>query len=375
MVLAHLIYMRKQLIVTILACVSFIGLAHAGDIKYVDASTLPLLGKAIDDRASQCRYSRLPDSLATQVERYRLYTLGTNSTGMAIRFRSASPTIAARWKSPWKFMLEIQAPIGTRGLDLYTLSDDGTTWQFINSAQPNVWEDKSETTIIGNMEPKMREYMMYLSLYDTVDSLFIGVEDGYTVEQPVVNLPNTEKPIMVYGTSIVQGPGASKPSMNYTNMLTRILNREVINLGFGGHGQLDIPVAKVIAAKKNLGMIILDFVPNCTPERIDTMMIPFFDTIRNAHPDVPVLFVEAPLHTRYVFDKQLGSDFDAKNECLRRKYQELKKRGEKNIYFLEGKKIFTPDSECTVDGLHFTDEAYRKYSNLLAKIIKKHSLK
>ncbi|MCH5215314.1 MAG: SGNH/GDSL hydrolase family protein [Muribaculaceae bacterium] len=367
--------MRKNIVTIILACVNLFNFAQASDIKYVDASSLPLLGKAIDDTASKCRYSRLPDSLSTQVERYRLYTLGTNSTGMAIRFRSASPKICAKWNSPWKFMLEIQSPVGTRGLDLYALNDDGKTWQFINSAQPNVWENKTETTIIANMEPKMREYIMYLSLYDTVDSLYIGVEEGYSVEPPAVDIPSTKRPIIVYGTSIVQGPGASKPSMNYTNMLTRRLNREVINLGFGGHGQLDLPVAKVIAAKKDPGMIILDFVPNCTPERIDTMMIPFFDIIRQAHPDVPVLIVEAPLHTRYVFDRQLGSDFDAKNECLRNKFLELKKRGEKSIYFLEGKKIFTPDSECTVDGLHFTDEAYRDYSNILYRIIKKYALK
>lgn len=365
--------MKCRYIAIFAAVTSFICGVTAGDFKYYSADNLPVLGKAIDDSASKYKYSRLPDSLETQVERHRLFTLGTNSTGMAVRFSSASPTIKARWKSPWKFMLEIQTPVGTRGMDLYMLSDDGKKWQFVNSAQPNVWSDHSDATIIGNMEPKMRDYMLYLSLYDTVDSLYIGVEDGYTVEQPIASIPSQEKPIVVYGTSIVQGPGATKPSMNYTNMLTRMLNREVINLGFGGHGQLDIPVAKVIASVADPGMVVLDFVPNCSVERIDTMMIPFFDTIRATHPEVPVLFIESPLFTRYVFDKELGSDFDAKNACLRKKYKELKDRGEKNIYFLEGSKIFTPDSECTIDALHLTDEGYRKFSKVLYPIIKKHS--
>lgn len=349
--------------------------AGARELKFYNAETLPLLGKAIDDDASRCHYSRLPDSLETKVERRRLFTLGTNSTGMAVRFATASPVIAARWKSPWMHAHEIQSAVGVRGLDLYTLDDDGKTWRFINSAQPDMGSDHSEFTIIDNMEPRMREYMMYLSLYDQVDSLYIGVDEGYTVDRPSVALPSVEKPIVVYGSSLVQGPGASKPSMCHTNMLVRMLNREVINLGFGGHGQLDIPVAEVIAAVDDPGMIIIDCFANCTPDRIVSNMVKFYDVIRAAHPDVPILFIDIPILTKSHFDRKYAAGYDAKSQKFNVVYNALKQRGEKNIYLLEREKVFPVGSEFTVDGSHYTDEASRHLARVLARIINRRALK
>ena len=47
----------------------------------------------------------------------------------------------------------------------------------------------------------MREYMLYLSLYDGVDSLEIGVDSTAVITPSKVNLPVCEKPIVMYGTS------------------------------------------------------------------------------------------------------------------------------------------------------------------------------
>jgi hypothetical protein len=38
--------------------------------------------------------------------------------------------------------------------------------------------------------------------------------------------------------------------MAHSNILARRLNREVINLGFSGNGQLDLEIARVIAADR-----------------------------------------------------------------------------------------------------------------------------
>ena len=48
-----------------------------------------------------------------------------------------------------------------------------------------------------------------------------------------------------------------------------------------------------------------------------------------------------------------------------------RKRGEKNIYFLSSKDIIGSDGEATVDGAHFTDLGFTRYSKILYPIIKK----
>ena len=51
--------------------------------------------------------------------------------------------------------------------------------------------------------------------------------------QPYVS----DRPVIVYGTSITQGGCASRPGSCYTNILSRKLNRPLLNYGFSGNGQ------------------------------------------------------------------------------------------------------------------------------------------
>ena len=70
----------------------------------------------------------------------------------------------------------------------------------INSARPN--GKTNQATVIANMQPKEREYMLYLPLYDGLVSLSIGVDSLSSIDQPQINYPIREKPIVFYGTSI-----------------------------------------------------------------------------------------------------------------------------------------------------------------------------
>lgn len=62
---------------------------------------------------------------------------------------------------------------GAKGLDLYCLQKNGD-WRFVNSARPK--GKTNQVTIIKNMHPEEREYMLYLPLYDGLISLSIGVD-------------------------------------------------------------------------------------------------------------------------------------------------------------------------------------------------------
>ncbi len=97
------------------------ALSTSAQIVYYDASEFPIYGKATD--ATATRYERLPDSLRNICSQ-SLWELGQNSAGLAIRFRSNSTTIAAKWELLLDRQLNNMTPTGIKGLDLYCLQDD-----------------------------------------------------------------------------------------------------------------------------------------------------------------------------------------------------------------------------------------------------------
>ena len=352
--------MKKQ--ITLIALL-LLSLAVNSQIVYHDASAFPLLGKATQNTAT--RYERLPDSLKN-ISRKPLWYLGKNSAGLAIRFSSNSTTIAAKWEVLYNSEMNHMTPTGTKGLDLYCLQNG--KWVFVNSGRPSGKVNKA--TIISNMEPQQREYMLYLPLYDGVTSLAIGVDSLSEISQPKVDLPVRKKPLVFYGTSILEGGCASRPGMAHTNILSRWLNREAINLGFSGNGQLDLEIAKVITAV-DASMYILDFVPNATVTQMKERADQFYTIIRSRHPETPILFIEDPIFTHTRFDQKIAKEVKDKNETINAFFQLLKDRGEKNIYFLSSKDMIGSDGEATVDGTHFTDLGFMRYAELLYPIIKK----
>ena len=119
--------------------------------------------------------------------------------------------------------------------------------------------------------------------------------------------------------------------MAHTNILSRRLNREAINLGFSGNGQLDYEIAHLMA-EVDAGVFVLDFVPNVTVEQIETKLLPFYRILRDRHPDTPIVFVEDPVFPHTFFDVQAAASVRRLNAALAEHCRRLRESGERNIY-------------------------------------------
>ena len=350
----------------IFTIVMFLGiLAHAQNIVYTDAKEFPLYGK-ISEKTNE-RYERLPSELEN-VSRKDVWRLGQNSAGLYIRFRSNTTSMRIKWQSTFDNEQNHMTDLGTRGLDLYALVDG--EWRAVAPVRPTR-KGVNEWTIIRNMLPEYREYMLYLSLYDGVKSLEIGVDEGAYIGQPEVASPSTEKPIVMYGSSILQGGCASRPGMAYTNIIGRRFDREVFNLGFSGNARLDMEIAHLMASVKDPGAFVLDFVPNSSDKLINEVAEKFFRVLRDVHPDVPVIFVEDPIFPRTAFDTKLHEEVVGRNIAMTQLFKRLKKAGEKKIYYVSALKMLGDDGDATVDGSHFTDVGALRYVENIMPALKK----
>lgn len=360
--------MNKHIIASVSALL--LG-ASAFAQNWYDAATLPLYGKAREDTKEL--YERLPAEFEGR-SRDALWYLGRNSAGLYVRFSSNASAIWLRWSAKFGNHMNHQTLTGTRGLDLYVLTDKGE-WRFMASGRPTLDSKDCEQKVIGAMEPKWREYMLYLPLYDGLTKLEIGVDREAVVEAPKVDLPRCDKPIVMYGTSILQGGCANRPGMAHTSILSRRFNREVINLGFSGNALLDLEIAELMASVEDPAIYVFDYVPNAYDYLIREKGEQFFRIVRDAHPDVPILFLEDPYFGHYEYDAGIKAEVDKKNAAQWELFCKLKKQGEKNIWYLKSDDMVGHDNEAFVDGIHFTDLGMMRYADWLAPHIRKHMKK
>lgn len=330
--------------------------------RYVDASLFPVFGQVAPQ--STARYERLPASLEPRI-RPALWQLGRNSAGLAIRFRSNTTQVRLRWENLNGFSMNHMTDTGVRGFDLYARLDGGE-WRFAGSARPGRGKS-NDMRIVANMSPEEREYVLYLPLYDGVTKAEIGVDSTATISQPAVADPARRKPLVFYGTSILQGGCATRPGMAFTNIIERRLHRECVNLGFSGNGQLDLDIARLMATA-DAGAFILDFVPNCTVRQMQDSMMTFYDIIRRARPETPMLFVEQAMYTNGRFDRKTWADITRKNEAFDSIFAIIRKR-DKNVRLLKSTDIIGHDDEATVDGTHFTDLGMMRYADILTPLL------
>ena len=356
----------KRAIVLLSTLLFFSALCHAQEVEFTSADEFPVYGKATQDTPT--RYSRLPSSFEG-VSRDPLWELGGNSAGLYLRFRSDSPSIHAKWVSTPGYGMPHMTDVGDNGLDLYCLLDG--KWTFVGSGFTWDGGKSKRRRLVGNMEPGMREYMLYLSLYDGVDSLYLGVEKGYALYQPLAATPSTKGPVVAYGTSILQGGCASRPGMAHTAILSRRLDREIINLGFSGNARLDYEIAELIASVENPSLVILDYVPNSGADEINERGRKFFDIIRSAHPKVPVILVEDPIFPHSVVDREILKEVTGKNKAQRSLYESLRRDGVKGVYYVGAEGMMGDDGEATVDGIHLTDLGMVRYVDHIMPTVKK----
>ena len=356
----------KRILLAVILLAAGLSARAQGDIVYQDASAFPVYGKAFS-QADGPRYRRLPESLHG-VTRDAVWNLGTNSSGLYIRFRTGAPEIHAKWTNGGNHMPHM-TDCGTGGLDLYCWLDG--EWKTVGSGFDWTGAGKKEHTrkLVAHMDPEEREYMLYLALYDEVKTLELGVPEGYTLEQPVLDSPRSESPIVMYGTSILQGGCATRPGMAHTNILARRFNRTVINLGFSGNAFLDLEIAELMASVENPAAFVLDYVPNAMPDKIEARGEKFYRILRDKHPKTPIIFVEDPIFPHSRLDKDIAEEIRSKNAAQKALFQQLKKAGEKNIYYVSSEKMTTP--EDFVDCIHLTDLGMTHYADLLTKTLKK----
>lgn len=313
-------------------------------------------------------YDRLPAEAEGKVTD-AVWNLSHHSAGLSVRFVTDSPQISARWslRSDRLDMTHMPAT-GVSGLDLYAKGGDGE-FHWLAVGRPEK-ASGNETALVSGLPAGMHEYILYLPLYNGTESLEVGINPGTTLSKAPAYPANRAKPILFWGTSILHGGCASRPGMAYPSIIGRHMQRPTINLGFSGNGKMDPELVKLIAVL-DVAMYVIDCAPNMGPDLITERTDPLVHTLRDAHPDTPIVLVENIVYQQSWFIDRKGKSYKDKNAALFAAYQRLLGEGVKNLYYIPGDDLLGHDSEATVDGTHPTDVGFLRMTGVIEPVLRR----
>ncbi|MBI5091113.1 MAG: SGNH/GDSL hydrolase family protein [Candidatus Hydrogenedentes bacterium] len=334
-----------------------------GGLLWYDAQALDVEGRGWGD--TEQPYDRLP-ARAKGTVREQLWQLSKHSAGIAVRFVTDAEEISARWALRSEPMpLEYMAASGSSGLDLY--ARDGDRWRWAGLARPKTAGENTARMLVG-IPSVAHEYLLYLPLFNGVESVRIGVKPGTTVSKAPPRVD--ARPLVFYGTSITHGVAASRPGMSYPAILGRRLGRSFISLGFASNGTMDPELADLMA-ELDAAAYVVNCLPNMDATQVAARTRPFVERLRKSRPDTPILLVEHVEQSNAWLLPPLERGIQANNAALRAAYDGLTAAGVAKVYYVPNPELFGHDSEAAVDGIHPSDLGFTRIADTLEPVLRR----
>lgn len=331
------------------------------ELTWHDAAQLHLAGKAWPVDA-QAPYARLPQSASRRVHR-DIWTQGRCSAGVCVHFVTDASDIWARWQidsaDPVK---PFQTRLAQQGLDLYV--QDGDRWLWAGAGLPSPRED-STAWLAGPFPPESRSFCLALPLGAAVMRCEIGIAPSATIQPAPAD---AHKPVVVYGSSIVQGAGASRPGMAYPAILARRVGRPVMNLGLAGAAWMDRETVALLS-EIDAAAFVLDCLPNMDAQLVADRTDPVVRTLRESQPQAHIVLVEDRTQPRARYSASHFKAHQDRRTALRYAHERLTDSGLDRLHYLHGEQLLGSDLDATVDGSHPSDLGAVRIVDAIAPVL------
>ncbi|MBQ7045850.1 MAG: SGNH/GDSL hydrolase family protein [Clostridia bacterium] len=305
------------------------------------------------------KFRRIPESVAKATNE-GVWGHHTSMAGVRVRFKTNSPYIAIFAKMPAIGRMPHFALTGSSGFDLYRNKDGD---EYLKTFVPPYDFTDGYESVIDLEDKGMYEYTINFPLYSDVSEFYVGLSENAKIEEPA---PYKDiKPIVYYGSSITQGGCASRPGRAYSNIITRRLNVDHINLGFSGSARGEDAIAEYISGL-DMSVFVYDYDHNApTVEYLKGTHEKMFKTIRAKNPNLSIVMLSRP---RY----RLNDEHKARIEVIKTTYQNAVDSGDKNVYFIDGPTLMQyAKNEGTADDVHPNDLGFVSMAQVIGDLLEK----
>jgi len=303
---------------------------------------------------------RLPARAKDKV-RAPVWKLALYPTGGRIRFATNSTQIWIQVQPVKEVNTKSSSNLGRNGMDVYV---NNVYFRSVTVGE----KDGQKLNFFRGADHSKKEITIYLPLFREVRVLAIGLDEGADLSSPAPLAANN-KPIFFYGSSVMQGSGASRPAMNYPAILSRMLNMDYIDLGFGGNGKAEPEVVDLIA-EIDCCCYVLGLGKSYGMQPVD-VYINMLSKLRSVRPLTPIVCVAPIFSTREFYDNSYVERSQYDREVVRQAVNQRIQAGDKHIYLVEGMTLLGPlDADAFYEGTHPSALGYNRMAERLYPVVK-----
>lgn len=292
-------------------------------------------------------FRRLPDRATSELSE-GVQALSHCPASVFLSFFTAAPDISVRLTVTEFEQVNHMPATGLAGVELYYR--EGSRWYAAAGAAPSPKERTITTSLMKNGSGQLREYRLYLPLYQQLEQIEIGLTPGARIKAA----PSIERPVVFYGTSITQGGCANTAGSDFVSQLGRMLETEVANLGFSGNGRGEPEMARLIS-EIDARAFILDYAANAELELLRATLPKFVAILRKRHPLTPIVLLGCVPFNQSRWDRSCFTLLEQKRDVIMAHYIQARKAGDRHLHFIDGHGLLPMgESGVFVDGIHPT---------------------
>ena len=336
------------------------------NITYLDLFDNPqLIHGNLNFSSKKVDFCKYPEHIQKEMNQFgplaikEMENLNSAACGNRLRLSTNSKKIVIKVQLKRKWEYQKMVNWNASGFDVYALKNE--KYEHVTVFAPsNGYNIFAESIKV----PQNGKLCIFLPNYNTIEMMFIGIEKGTTIN--AFDYPeNKQLPILFYGNSVTQGAAASRSGNSFPNIVSKKLNRNIINLSCSSCCRGTDSIAKIIG-EINCHSIVIDYTRNAhTTEDLKRTHERFYKKIRSLHPNIKIILLTSECYNNW----RAYDDFD---EIVNETYQNALKRNE-NVELLNQRELFDEEEYdfVTIDSSHYTDYGMFKIADKICELINK----
>ena len=325
---------------------------------YLDVKNAPFRLYGFDNR-----FERVPAEIAKATSE-SVERLARTSAGGRVRFRTNSDYIVVHGDFDYTENGTTWPIAAQAGFDIYFTENSKQKFRGVFGGSKPTGQNYSENRLRFTNE--MKDVTIYFPVVTAFTNMYIGLHEGCVLEE--MENYKYETPVVFYGSSIVHGVGAGRASTPYPSIISRRLDCNFRNLGFGGAAKAEKPIMEYIAGL-DMSVFVYDYDHNAPDtEHLEKTHYPFDKIIRDKNPELPIVMVSSPPSPQ-----PCDRDFEGRKRVIKATYERAIKEGDTNVYFIDGQTMFDGEFAdcCTVDGCHPNDLGFYRMAISIGAVVEK----
>lgn len=309
-------------------------------------------------------FTKFPTPIIEEVNNFsadaitQMSSYHNSGCGVRLRFSTDSTRLIFKVKLKRRWSTLKIVNWGSFAFDVYGIEEDKYSHRTV-FAPNNALDTFAESILV----PENGKLCIFLPNFNSIEELYMGIDSESCFER--LDYPAENRtPVLFFGSATAQGASASHSGNSYPNIVSKLLDRDIVNLSCSAACIATKSMSQHIG-KMECDAIVLDY--NLTATEFDELdnISGFYTELRKYFPDKRIILMTCANFNNL-------DTCDKIDEKITNIYQSAVDNGE-DTWLINQRDLFKdedPDLIC-VDSSHYTDCSMYKVARKICDILEK----